>query len=559
MSEYNFNTRDSLAQLESFIESNTYQDSQDNQNLNLSNDTHRDDRWKCENLPGAQAEPHSHAHQDAQNYYYYTTQTSSDSPPTLSSWQAVQNHSDGQSVFAPDGDEPDYPNYFSAFSSGPREFGWAGFRWSEEQANPNNEQSAPYPPAEYLEGCEMMPTNSSCSLGYSIPEESNAPRFSQSERTAEDEVLFTEGTDNSSARGFNFAHMYEPAPSNVARPSLLTQWIDTSPQGMEASLNARPPVISQSSFADQERSWSLSQGIETGRNYDSPLGLYTSGCDESLVDAGSLPDLSRSRRQTPGSGPMDVTSTERPTTPFGSSVKYERAGYEYGDYQPTGSPGSFKHPFVSRNPTFFSAAETSRSRSSSIFAHGTSSESHSHLTEPSRPPSFNSRPSFCNILSTISIPSPPPLFANTPISRANTLRKPSASNFSGLLPPITDAHLQARPKETANCTNGSQSGKDSKKDSSRSKSERPKRKRMHICHLCGKDFNRPSALLLHATVHTGERSNFCNVCGRSFSNLSNLRRHQRQLHVLESQMRLPEIPGPTSELDAYNFGSQTRF
>ncbi|KAH9455500.1 hypothetical protein Pst134EA_022962 [Puccinia striiformis f. sp. tritici] len=243
---------------------------------------------------------------------------------------------------------------------------------------------------------------------------------------------------------------------------------------------------------------------------------------------------------------------QRPTTPL-----YEP--YQYGN-QPSVTPGIFDQNFsISGDPAFLHSADTSSSRSSSIFGYGTSAESFSHAPEYSTIHSFDSGRSFCNTVSSISIPSPPRLFADTPISRTNHFINPAHLEFTGLLPPITDALLQAHPKRIELSHNQPQSVKKSKRNPSQGKAERPKRKRMHICNLCGKDFNRPSALLLHSTVHTGERSNFCNVCGRSFSNLSNLRRHQRQLHASESEVQLPEIPGPTSVLDAYNFGSQTRF
>ncbi|WAR61565.1 hypothetical protein PtB15_12B255 [Puccinia triticina] len=558
MSEHIFNRRDNVVQLENFLESSTYQDNQDTQNLIPSNDILRDDCWQYENLPGSQAEPQVHAHHDPQDYYPFTTQTFTDSPPNLSSWPGM--HPNGQSSFG-DGDEPHYPDYFSAFSSGPRELGWTESRWPEQHLSTPSEQFVSYPPAELPEGYEIRPTDSSCSLGFPVPEDSRTPGFSEGGVFAEGEANVT-GTIGSSSGGFNFAHMYEPAPSSTALPSLLslTQLIDASPAGLQASLDARLSIHSQHSFMDHERPFALSQAIESVGQYDSSLGLYTSGCNESPMDVGSLPELSCSRRQTPGSGLMDVTNTERAMTPFASGVMYGRVGCEHSDYQSTELSGSRCHPLpLSRNSTFLNSAETSSSRSSSIFAYGTSLESHSRSTEPSRATSLDSQRSFYNILSSVSIPSPPQLFAYTPISRGNSSGKPSTLKVSGLLPPITDSNLQGRPKETDESTNGPQSAKDSKKSLSRSNPDRPKRKRMHVCGICGKDFNRPSALVLHRTVHTGERSNFCNVCGRSFSNLSNLRRHQRQLHVLESQMQLPEIPGPTSELDAYNFGSQTRF
>ncbi|KAJ7060991.1 hypothetical protein C8F01DRAFT_1141493 [Mycena amicta] len=52
---------------------------------------------------------------------------------------------------------------------------------------------------------------------------------------------------------------------------------------------------------------------------------------------------------------------------------------------------------------------------------------------------------------------------------------------------------------------------------------------MHQCELCGKEFPRPSGLLIHMNSHTNERRYTCKLlsCGRSFNVLSNARRHYR--------------------------------
>ncbi|PLW12037.1 hypothetical protein PCANC_20445 [Puccinia coronata f. sp. avenae] len=525
MTEYNHNSAEDLVQLENLIDSDLYQDTL---NMDFSNNASQDDCWQYENMHGSQTESQSSEHQVHQDYQLLARQTLIESPPVASdhlSWQGVQ--SSGYSCER-DGHEPDYPNYLPSFSSGARELGWSKSGGSEHYSYFIDEQTGAHRQAQFFEGYSVEPTDLSYAFGLADSGESNTPNFPQCERAKEDEGegFLTEAIQGSSSRALTFGYMYEPAPANASRPSLLSEWIDTSPASFPAVPDGTPPAAPQHFFIKSEES--KSQAIEADGPREPMLGLYASACNISPADTGSPPDLSCSRRQTPGSGP--ITSAERPTTPYGS------VSNGHSTFLPSGSK-----PFSSRSSSY-----------------GLSLESHFHLSDDNRIPHLDSRRSLSHIVSAISIPSPPQLFANIPISRTSSYGNPPALTFPSLLPPITDAHFHARPKEN-DSSKQTQPGKEHKKSSARSKTERPKRKRTHICNLCGKDFNRPSALLLHATVHTGERSNFCNVCGRSFSNLSNLRRHQRQLHVLESQMRLPEIPGPTSELDAYNFGSQTRF
>ncbi|XP_074495254.1 uncharacterized protein LOC141769757 isoform X1 [Sebastes fasciatus] len=49
---------------------------------------------------------------------------------------------------------------------------------------------------------------------------------------------------------------------------------------------------------------------------------------------------------------------------------------------------------------------------------------------------------------------------------------------------------------------------------------------LHICAICGKDFDTKSKLVRHFRVHTDEKPYFCNTCRTGFNDISTLRRHK---------------------------------
>ncbi|KAH7100113.1 hypothetical protein BKA62DRAFT_831228 [Auriculariales sp. MPI-PUGE-AT-0066] len=50
----------------------------------------------------------------------------------------------------------------------------------------------------------------------------------------------------------------------------------------------------------------------------------------------------------------------------------------------------------------------------------------------------------------------------------------------------------------------------------------------HTCPICGRRFDRPSTMRIHANSHTGDKPYTCSVCGRAYTCSSNLYRHQRR-------------------------------
>ena len=54
--------------------------------------------------------------------------------------------------------------------------------------------------------------------------------------------------------------------------------------------------------------------------------------------------------------------------------------------------------------------------------------------------------------------------------------------------------------------------------------------RMYPCHICGRVSNRPSDLVKHLRVHTGERPFECQFCQMKFKSSSALYNHLRKKH-----------------------------
>ena len=60
------------------------------------------------------------------------------------------------------------------------------------------------------------------------------------------------------------------------------------------------------------------------------------------------------------------------------------------------------------------------------------------------------------------------------------------------------------------------------------------------CEVCGKVFQKPSALVAHERVHSGERPFQCIVCKKAFTSSSALARHVAAVHYGEKRKREQE-------------------
>lgn len=562
MSEYMPNRYDTLLPSEDCIESR-HLEIPPTANLHLTDNTSmNEDYWSHEHPPDVGGQLSLQP--------CLARQSLTSPPSSLLRWASIDTSD--ESLMA---SEANGSSYCSAFSSGadPRQFAWT---WPgiHDSSIAIDERAIPGPSSQSLEDYEtpnmtnyIHEYNPSAFL---LRADSTATQSQGEASSADDLVVDSALIPSLSPRAGNDFHIYEPVPSNLAaRPSLLTTWND-------GSLNLQE-LLANNNSVDNHNLGALSgiphnwMNCEDVMPFERMVDNFKShqtcsvsdnlACGESPLETGSLPDLCCSRQHTPASGPKDVTSGERPVTPIAQRINFASVNYSYNPNPSNDLPNLLSYSFSgSDNSTSRSTVKTPSSRSSSILTHAKSTEVNSNgRADKSRMPALESSGRSFGMVSTISIPSPPQLFSNPSISRSSHSGRSSVPNLSGILTPISGVYLTNHATDLTPGSSRPSSSHETKTSSSRAKNDRPKRKRMHICSICGKDFNRPSALLLHSTVHTGERSNFCNVCGRSFSNLSNLRRHQRQLHVLESQMPLPEIPGPASALHAYNFGSQTRF
>ena len=75
------------------------------------------------------------------------------------------------------------------------------------------------------------------------------------------------------------------------------------------------------------------------------------------------------------------------------------------------------------------------------------------------------------------------------------------------------------------------------------------------CNLCDKKFNQKNSLDLHARKHTGEKPYKCEFCQMNFAQSGNLRAHVRRVHSLEGDeplLRCDECPCTFKKVGSLN-------
>ncbi|KAI8445449.1 hypothetical protein BY996DRAFT_6423390 [Phakopsora pachyrhizi] len=338
--------------------------------------------------------------------------------------------------------------------------------------------------------------------------------------------------------------LFEPTPSTSARPSLISDWNESHMPYTSTSNGYLPIESSQNLNLPSEPAVVNSLDFYS---YGTELPTQCLDSQEEIkAEVYPVSLQTNSRQNTPGENEKARKSSSW-TPPGSKNYHGDIDRTQFTHLSSSSSPGSLSQTTNSSTPSFSLSAQAARNRSFSYTPNFDSPLEYKQEGNESLLNFINrdvSRHSICTTVSAISIPSPPQLFASANLGNNALFGTSIVPHVSRLLAPITEDELN--PGGKVKDSNSQKSNNKANETGTKDKQNRPKRKRMHICNICGKDFNRPSALLLHSSVHTGERSNFCNVCGRSFSNLSNLRRHQRQLHVLESQLPLPLLPKPQS-------------
>ncbi|KAJ6596171.1 hypothetical protein DFH09DRAFT_1407102 [Mycena vulgaris] len=137
------------------------------------------------------------------------------------------------------------------------------------------------------------------------------------------------------------------------------------------------------------------------------------------------------------------------------------------------------------------------------------------------------------------IPTPPALSAHS-VSFDVLKSHPRATSLLH----IASSRMPAHPAPSSSCSSdGDADAEGEMEDPEEGEGEGLGRK--HVCGTCGKRFNRPSSLRIHANTHTGATPFKCPYpsCGRAFNVNSNMRRHYRN-HGSPAFTPLPPAPVP---------------